>query len=886
MTRGRKSTSNPLLPSSLNGVISERDESAGNSSGETLLNTSNIVLESSMSSPIKNLKDNHDRKLSKPSFTDLYTAEFRRNAKYHTSDRTLLVLLEEERNKYLQLEMQYHKVLQEVETLQNNHLTDIRSTEKAHESEARSFQKALVLKSEECGAAQKELSHWQAKYAKDSSSWLGTNEKLESHLARAQKSIRELEGRLKDREATVEDLKREKQTLLDRSLAQEQQVVENAARREKELVERMALMERELKQRLLKRDEELRKSMVIAKEKDIAFHDEKERRMKLEVDALQVNHALKQRDEELNLVKGALTRKQEELEQFSVLKAQYSELKKEQASLKEREKRSVEEISRQRVRETDLVGKLEELRSILHKQTCEAERLVNEQSRTKADLEQVRNSEQSLRIELQNALNAVAEREVQLNSANKKSRAQGSTVSNLSKELDSVSQALSEAKNRITELVEKFNQKDAQLVAVREQAQNADAVYRQDREALLTQVQQQQGQMLELQGQLGKLRQQLSDEVSRHSALQTRNKETLILVQDKIAQLQAALQSAQGQLTELRDTENGLRSLLRQRDDIVSQQSAKIAQLSSVLSHEQSENEQFRLRKQEEWLQLNDKFGQAKNIFENELNGLRQSLQSKQHQVESLTEELGRVNQQLNQISQQKFRAENKIAELGAQDQSQSRLLETLQQQLQSKSSECAVLALKLQSISEQNRRLDEEIFMYRQSTAQKDQELTSLQGNVSELTRRLKSQVEILMGGEPQVLPNRGYLGAVSLSDTPSRQQNPAYTSLQPTPTNYNIEATRFIPESTGVSLYSQQSSPSSGNSGRSKSTQLVIDGIAEELSKLGIPNFSFTRHGTNNSVQPNNSNDTSDILQAIKSKEAPAFEYETSKTSKSLQS
>ncbi|KAJ1552390.1 hypothetical protein HK096_000362, partial [Nowakowskiella sp. JEL0078] len=80
-------------------------------------------------------------------------------AKYYSTDKTLLILLDDEREKYSNLENEYYNLLSEVQSLQANHIRDLKLSSRKHESETSSLRENLANKSDNCESLQKELSY-------------------------------------------------------------------------------------------------------------------------------------------------------------------------------------------------------------------------------------------------------------------------------------------------------------------------------------------------------------------------------------------------------------------------------------------------------------------------------------------------------------------------------------------------------------------------------------------------------------------------------------------------------------------------------------------------------------------------------------------------------
>ena len=100
----------------------------------------------------------------------------------------------------------------------------------------------------------------------------------------------------------------------------------------------------------------------------------------------------------------------------------------------------------------------------------------------------------------------------------------------------------------------------------------------------------------------------------------------------------------------------------------------------------------------------------------------------------------------ISDIAADRFRLESRVSELTASESSYARQIANLSNTLSQREQETTLLSLKHGSLLEQIKRLEGEIAAYRDSGKTKDGEVSRLQSNVTDLSRRLRSQVDILL--------------------------------------------------------------------------------------------------------------------------------------------
>ncbi|KAJ3299806.1 hypothetical protein HK104_006935 [Borealophlyctis nickersoniae] len=656
----------------------------------------------------------------------LVNKEQKTRAKYYGTDKTLLILLEEERTRYIQLEAEYHKLLGEVQALQANHQQDLRNTERKLENEQRTLQKALMMKSEESASTQKQLQQWQARYSKESAGWIATTERLEGQVDKLQRLLSETENRAAKSEKVTQELTRSR---------------------------------RELAERLSATEEELRRNGKSLRDREAELLKEKESKMQIETQALQLDHLVSQRDDEVKSLKTLVNRQQAEIDELSQLRSILAETKREVEILSKREKQHLQDLDQASHRERKLFTEIEDLTAQQRKSVGEIEHLNSRNAIYTQDIEHLRAIETKLRQELQDALTRTSQQAEETVQLDRQLRKQASEYARLQQEY-------ADLRTLTADLRTQAQNKDLSI----QQQREVEANLRREKDELIVQrahlmgeLQARQTDIADLQARLEDTLRRLESESQQKADLKQTMHQKLVAVSDRISGLQGALHEAQTQLQEFRDTEATLRQALKQRDETIKVHLERIAEMQARQSEmhdrvalDAREREALRQKKKEEMMALQDKFTAAKTAMENEVSALRSQLQQKSMHITSLSDEIARLKMSLSELSADKFRLEARLSELTASESSHARQVSNLQVAIQRKDQEATLMMLKHQALVEQLRRVEEEIATWRSSGA-RDGEVGRLQSNIFDLSRRLKSQVDMLL--------DNGAGGGISIS-------------------------------------------------------------------------------------------------------------------------
>jgi chromosome segregation ATPase len=744
---------------------------------------------------------------------------------FHTNDKTLLGLLEEERSKYIQLEGEYHKLLSEVQELQTNHLQEFKNQERKHETEYRNLQKALILKSEECTLATRELQQFQARYAKESTGWISANDRLENQMEKLGKDLEEAENRYLEMSKQVQDLNRSR----------------------KDLAERLTTKENDLAELSIK-----------SRDREVQWINEKELRMKLEVQALQLDHFVTQRDEEIKNLRMQLTKKTIEAEEGAKAKENLEVARKEIAQLEKREKLYIDELESGASRERQMQKEVDDLKAFQKKLTLELDRLNQKDAAQQKEIEQRQSTESNLRGELADAYSKATQQSDEISILNQESRS-------LQMENSRLNHDISDLRQTKDNLTQQLKQKESEFASL----QNHELQVRIEKEKLAADKANAQAFVQELQGQVQDLLNRLEAEAQSKADMRQQHKEKLVVVADKISELQQTLTETQQQLVEFREMEETLRNVIRQRDDTIStlqrrllEQQQSLIDTQGELAKESFLNEQLKSKKKEEMLAVQEKFTFAKSAMEDEVQSLKQQLSQKSAHLSSATEELSRLKIEVSTLTADRFRFEARIAELTATESGHLRQLGSLKEQIKRKEQEVSTLMIKHQSLLEQVKRFDSELQLPSFSSQNDSSKYIK---KAPSGTRRMDINRDFLeigvlahKGFSSASLP-RGYsssgLTSIPTQDKPSTtsSHNQATESTYPTFT-YRRDASELgfgnNTTTTGAGRY--QTAPSNH---AMDSLLLSLDDNDTSINfggARGVPNYTFFKSQKSNSEMP----------------------------------
>ncbi|KAI8619356.1 hypothetical protein BC830DRAFT_1165419 [Chytriomyces sp. MP71] len=621
------------------------------------------------------------------------------------TDKTLLQILEEERSKYSALEQTYHALLAEVKSLQTSHIHEIKATDKRAEAAVKGAQKQLLDKSEELLAAQGDLKRLGARLENVEKSRAAEAERAEFQVMRIGAAKRDVDAKVVVLEKVVEELKSRKN---------------------------------EVEERLNKREAEMKKLILMYKDREMELGQERDTRMRSELQVLKLEQVVESKDGEAKLLKEQLRVKSIAADEGVKLKEALAGTCREVEQLSQRENMYLAELDAASQRERDLFGKLDELNAVYQKSMADCDRATSRDLAKTRELEIVKASESKLKSELSNAYQS--------------NRQQIQNIVELEKELrvtiqekGSLGDDVGELRNIASDLTSQLKFKNEEINNFRD----LEMQLRRDAQTLKTDLFATQDDFATIQSQLMEVSKRLDIEIQAKGEF----KDRLTHATEKLHETQRMLASTQGQLEALQQTEKGLRGTLQQKDGSLEDQirytkdvERKNQELRDVLARDEMVIETLKQKRKEDMTTLQEKYLAARQVMEQDVITLQNQLNRQAGQSNSLAEEGQRMASEISHLTQEKFKLEMKLSELSAAESNNGRTIASLQQQLRIREQEMGVLTIKLQSAIEQNRLLEEENQSHKTFNMRKEDEFNRIQTNVSEMNRKLREQVGAYM--------------------------------------------------------------------------------------------------------------------------------------------
>ncbi|KAJ3306177.1 hypothetical protein HDV03_000411 [Kappamyces sp. JEL0829] len=720
-------------------------------------------------------------------FEKLVNKDHKSRQRYQVSDKSLL---EDERAKNAALEDSYAQLLRQVQQLQNTHLIDLRNAEQRFHSASAALQKALVGKSEELVTLSNKLASSDARYERDSREWAKERISFLSQIETLSSASAEQINKISDREKRLIEMNRLR----------------------KELAERIALREQDL----IAYGKALR-------DREGEFAKEKENRIKLENKVYNFEQHQAERDAQFRELQNQLHRKTLEAEELAGLKIVYNEAKRDIEDLGRREKHYNTEIEQMATRERKLFQQVEELSINERKCAQEMTKLIEKQDLLTKDIEARQAKEEKLAAELEECRSKVYEQNAELAKFERQARQFQLDTSRLLQEftnLQASSQELQHANQALTKELTATKSHEDELSRDKEVAKTKI-------ESLSKELAAQTRQLEEMLNENRLLNQRLDLEAAQQAEMRQQNKEKFGLVSGKISELQDTLVETQNQLTELRANEKAMRNTLRQKDEVVKTQSQalqdaehRIQDLLAAASKDAIDFETFKHKKRDEILSIQDKYSSAKQSMDAEVNQIKYQLSQKQAQYSSLVEELAEVKTELAEFSSAKMALETRLSELAAQESAQQRQIASLNSALSQKTQDYNRLSTKYNSLTEQTKRFEDELAIYRDNTnSARDADISRLQNNMEEISKRLKSQVDGLLEKESTV--------------ESSHSRTHSSTSMSPQKTRFAL--------SNGSAALGLTHSPRSGTARLIDENNAELDQLFKQLGKPSVDTFSL---------------------------------------------
>ena len=493
-------------------------------------------------------------------------------------------------------------------------------------------------------------------------------------------------------------------------------------------------IKKELSNLLAQRDAELKHQHECTKEKENNYLKEKEHRVKLEEELLKIDQKLTEKEMEIKRLDSVVAKKSSTMIEVTKLKNTIQETQSELDTVLRREKEHLAEIEKVASREKRLFNELEEASKQHHQ-----------------DVDHI------------NTLNI--------------------NLKSVQKELSEV-QSINADMNRQIRMLRTENNRLAEALQV-EKEQG-----RQDKESvknkLTAEIKAKEAELMHIQNQVNDLCARFDHEVQNKNEIKQQNREKLYEVADQMKHLQEALEEAEKNVKLLRDVECTLRESIKQKDEEIHSLANRTRELeyslaanASQLSKEVTDKEQFKNKKKEEINAIQDRFAVAKTAMEEEVRSLWKQIDEKTSHLKATRDELEKCKQSVVEAATEKFNLETLLADFKTNETSYQRQVGGLQVTLSQKDQEIKFLQLKQTSLGEQIQVLEDELQGYRLSHNNKDGDIYKLQNDVTDLARKLKTHVDVLLeddGSSMAASSNRPYSASYASSiavKSPERQNS-----------------------------------------------------------------------------------------------------------------
>jgi chromosome segregation ATPase len=250
------------------------------------------------------------------------------------------------------------------------------------------------------------------------------------------------------------------------------------------------------------------------------------------------------------------------------------------------------------------------------------------------------------------------------------------------------------------------------------------------------------------------LSQKLQNVLVEQTETRATNKEKFGSISTKITELQATLGETQEQLSQLRQNEKILKQSLGKKEIELKESLESHLEFESRFLESQNKSqqlaqefEQFKLKKRDEILGLQDKYSSAKQQMDNELQQFKFTQTQKQKQLLNLTDDFNHKQLEIDELQNHKQFLERRIEELEKSEIQLEKEVISYSAFVEKKEKEIVKVNTRVNTLVEQNKRLEEELQSYRENLTQnRDQDIQKLQTNMDEISKRLKNQVGVLL--------------------------------------------------------------------------------------------------------------------------------------------
>eukprot|EP00158_Paraphelidium_tribonemae_P009459 Partr_v1_DN28873_c0_g1_i1_m33153 len=679
----------------------------------------------------------------------LYQQEKNSRIKYFDTPKNLLAKLEQEQQKYIELEEEYKRFSRE----------SLRERDRlARDLKIQKDQRNRDINEMKAQLARKEQEH------------VSTHETDQAQLENLHDTIAELKA------------------AHDRLLADNsnlQKVVnehELASKEQKHFASRILEDKKKLQDEVKQMNDELGSTKRALSDSDAGWFSEKELRMKQDVHIVDLEHAIKSRENECKDLLNKLTHCEEELQELQELRQVASHQKKIIEQITAREKDLCERLEDMAIHQKDHLHQIRELEGHERRYLVEIQRLSHVESALRIDIEQ---------LKVQNSASAAETKEWIEKHSQKTSR-----CDELSLALDKVVSDLDMARKQLQEAKYEFNDTESRFSSLvkelREKeyaaAENSRSLQREISrnveesgrlkshiQSLITELQSSESVVEKLNQQLkfaeeeerslrqhhNDLSSELENERSKvqglKSALNAANSDIkqlqnevdcalqdsdalkgaydskIRLLMDKHARLKRTAEDYANTILKHQENESRFQQLLSENANALSHAKEDLKFVKSNLEQAVAERDQILHDAKEDRRQLRDQINEIRAEYEEKLMILDKD---RKERIETLMEKIRFLDSQLESISSDRDRIMQKTDHVILQ-----REIASLKQTIDRRDEDIKLLQLKYRNASEQVKRMELEQHRSFNNTDNNMEHVTGL-------TERLRNEVQQLMGG------------------------------------------------------------------------------------------------------------------------------------------
>ncbi|KNE67632.1 hypothetical protein AMAG_12085 [Allomyces macrogynus ATCC 38327] len=645
----------------------------------------------------------------------LLEAEKQTRSKYYETPRSLLLMLEEERTKNLQLETDHQALLNELEATKRAYESKIKDLHFARDCDVQALQRSLADKTDECNSLTKKLGSATTKHADDVLVWSARTEKLDGHVAKLQATLQATEAR--------------------------------AHKQEKALLE-MHAQRKALQERVNHREIELKRWMKQLKDKDHDWLQEKEARMKLEVRVLECDHVLAQRDDTIQGLQAALQRSKTDVEALTAVQAKYELLRRDAELMETKERTLREELDKAlakerkaavdieqlqlqqrkflyeldlvKTREANVARERDDARQLAARQKDEIEMLLDRQSQLLSEVDGAGKRERTLNAELETVRKKYAQAKASQAETQIKVKDLQQHGANLSARVDQLTTEHGAAVQERQQLVTEVDTLRRQLKQLEAEVQETEMLLESERRAVmdLKAVTKEKSQALKDKGHdTARLEQTVSDlkqkvaevtakldqERRASQIVRDSNREELERWKSKVEVLEDNLVNSEYGARKLQDKDVQLRAALDRSNATVSDLQLQVARLEAELKAQRERTTETAEQKDHELDRVRTALDQVRAEADDHAQALRQVVQERQQQVRAM-------NAQLDAAHGDRDELRDRIRELEMEIKVARETADKLQSSIVGKDRDYTILEMRYKATVESMRRLEDEI--------------------------------------------------------------------------------------------------------------------------------------------------------------------------------